>query len=62
VERGAIGMVRMAAVIAVSPESASYLKVSCTVISHGVHTPKFHPSPDRFVDAMCALERRSDSL
>ena len=38
---------RMDAVIAVSPESASYLKVPCTVISHGVDTSKFHPSPDR---------------
>ncbi|MCX5641273.1 MAG: glycosyltransferase family 4 protein [Planctomycetota bacterium] len=38
---------RMDAVIAVSPESASYLKVPCTVISHGVDTTKFHPSPDR---------------
>jgi hypothetical protein len=62
VKRRAIDMVRMAAVIAVSPESASYLKVSCSVISHGVHTRTFHPSPDRFVDAMCALERRRDSL
>jgi hypothetical protein len=62
VERSAIGMVRMDAVIAVSPESASYLKVPCTMISHGVDTRKFHPSPDRFVDAMCALVRRRDSL
>ncbi|RLT00986.1 MAG: glycosyltransferase family 1 protein [Planctomycetota bacterium] len=38
---------RMDAVIAVSPESASYLKVPCTVISHGVDTSKFHPSSDR---------------
>lgn len=38
---------RMDAVIAVSPESASYLKVPCTVISHGVDTTRFHPSPDR---------------
>jgi len=38
---------RMDAVIAVSPEAASYLKVPCTVISHGVDTSKFHPSSDR---------------
>jgi mannosyltransferase len=37
----------MDAVIAVSPEAASYLKVPCTVISHGVDTSKFHPSSDR---------------
>jgi mannosyltransferase len=53
-------MVRMDAIIAVSPESPSYLKVPCTVISHGLDTSKFHPSPDRFVDAKCALVRRRD--
>jgi mannosyltransferase len=38
---------RMDAVIATSPESASYLRVPHTVVMHGVDTAKYHPAADR---------------
>jgi mannosyltransferase len=38
---------RMDAVIATSPESASYLRVPHTTIMHGVDTAKYHPAEDR---------------
>jgi mannosyltransferase len=38
---------RMDAVIATSPESASYLKRPCVVIPHGMDTQEFRPATDR---------------
>lgn len=38
---------RMDAVVATSPASASYLKVPCEVILHGVDTERYHPPQDR---------------
>ncbi|QJP17390.1 glycosyltransferase family 4 protein [Starkeya sp. ORNL1] len=38
---------RMDAVIATSPQAASYLDRASTIIMHGVDTQRFHPAPDR---------------
>ena len=38
---------RMDAVVATSPASASYLKVPCEVILHGVDIERYHPPQDR---------------
>lgn len=38
---------RMDAVIATSPQAASYLDRDSTTIMHGVDTERFHPAPDR---------------
>ena len=62
VERSAIGMVRMDAVIAVSPESASDLKVPCTVISHGVENSKFHPSLEARLAVLMAAPEATISM